>query len=277
MVHQEDFNGFYFKIKNDTIRDNNLTLKSKGLLALMLSFSESWTFSIKHLITLSKCGEKAVRSALSELIKTGYAKKVVIREKNGRFEKYDYIVCQTLQQQKRSDNKQTKESAIPDSLISLIPKDQWNTRIGCKKICEKIMQKKGLKAVKYYIEYANSYKTIESYGAVIYEAFKRCDYESHLTIYNEKKKKSLKKAMVQEEIRKKAWVAEQENIQIQTELDSKNRTIQELDKQTITELDAYLHSRKDEMNSQFKRCLNKGKLTVLRRDYYNDFVNSRNR
>jgi hypothetical protein len=275
MVLPEKLNGFYFKMKNDTIRDNNLTLKSKGLLALMLSFSESWTFSIKHLITLSKCGEKAVRSALSELIKAGYAKKVVIRKENGRFEKYDYIVCQTLQQQKRSDNKQTKESAIPQNLVSLIPIEQWNTKIGCKKICEKIMHEKGLKAVEYYIEYANSYKTIESYGAVIYEAFKRCDYDSHLKQQDEKEKTSLKKEVIKEKKRKKKWATEQESIRNKTELESKKTEIEKLDKQTLTEFDVYLHSREDEMIKPYKKRLNQGNLDLLRQLYYNDFVNSR--
>lgn len=65
-------------VGNQAARDPNLSLKAKGLLLLMLSFSEGWTYRMSHIETLSADKEHATKSALRELMTAGY----VLREKN---------------------------------------------------------------------------------------------------------------------------------------------------------------------------------------------------
>ena len=73
-----------FKDKNYTVmsnihlRDKNLSLKAKGLLSLMLSLPDNWSYSLAGLCAICKESETAVKSALNELKINGYV--VVNRE-----------------------------------------------------------------------------------------------------------------------------------------------------------------------------------------------------
>ena len=55
----------YTTICNRIFKDRRLSLKAKGLLAMLLSFSDSWNLSIKGLIAILKEGETAIRSIQS--------------------------------------------------------------------------------------------------------------------------------------------------------------------------------------------------------------------
>lgn len=81
----------YTTIANYPLRDKNLSLKAKGLIALMLSLPDDWDYSIAGLVTQVKEGRTAVTSALDELIKNGYVIREAIRE-NGRISDWNYTV-----------------------------------------------------------------------------------------------------------------------------------------------------------------------------------------
>ena len=66
-------------MSNYHLRDRNLTLKTKGLLSIMLSLPEDWDYSIKGLVSICKENETAVRSALKELETNGYLTREKIR------------------------------------------------------------------------------------------------------------------------------------------------------------------------------------------------------
>ena len=67
-----------FKDKNYTVmsnihlRDKNLSLKAKGLLSLMLSLPDDWSYSLAGLCAICKESETAVKSSLNELKTNGY-------------------------------------------------------------------------------------------------------------------------------------------------------------------------------------------------------------
>lgn len=64
----------YTSIANAVLEDTALSFKARGLLAYLLSRPENWTIHINHLATLSPHeGKDAIRSALRELVTTGYA------------------------------------------------------------------------------------------------------------------------------------------------------------------------------------------------------------
>lgn len=78
----------YTVISNTHLRDKRLSLKSKGLLTMMLSLPDNWDYSINGLVAICKEGKDGVRTALDELKANGYLIISKERESSGR---YTYI------------------------------------------------------------------------------------------------------------------------------------------------------------------------------------------
>ena len=85
----------YTTICNRIFKDRRLSLKAKGLLAMLLSFSDNWNLSIKGLITILKEGETAIRSTMNELIKHGYVERERVKNKKGVLIGIDYTVFES--------------------------------------------------------------------------------------------------------------------------------------------------------------------------------------
>lgn len=84
----------YTALSNNCVRSTRLSLKAKGLLALMLSLPDDWEYSVKGLAALCLEGECAIESALSELKRERYLivnKRLPNETESKRFE-YEYIV-----------------------------------------------------------------------------------------------------------------------------------------------------------------------------------------
>lgn len=87
----------WFSISRHPLEDPKLSLKSKGLWAYCMSKPNGWTFHINQLSTVSQAdGKHSVYSAIKELIKNGYVKKIQTNEK-GKFGKVDYIIFEECQ------------------------------------------------------------------------------------------------------------------------------------------------------------------------------------
>ena len=84
----------YTTICNRIFKDRRLSLKAKGLLAMLLSFSDSWKLSINGLEAILKEGKASIRTTINELIKYGYVEKEHIRE-DGMFMGVDYTVFES--------------------------------------------------------------------------------------------------------------------------------------------------------------------------------------
>ena len=69
-------------LSNDFLRDENLSLKSKGLLAYILSLPDDWKIYFEEVANHHKNGITAVRNAWKELEKNGYARTVKIPNDN---------------------------------------------------------------------------------------------------------------------------------------------------------------------------------------------------
>ena len=61
-------------IPNSLLRNESLSLRARGLLSLMLSYSENWVFYKSHLQKVACLGRDAFDSAWSELIEAKYLK-----------------------------------------------------------------------------------------------------------------------------------------------------------------------------------------------------------
>ena len=83
-------NANYTTISNVFLRDKELSLKAKGLLATILSLPENWDFSIKGICATIKEGTTAVYSAIDELKEHGYCKVVTNRNEKGMIVGNDY-------------------------------------------------------------------------------------------------------------------------------------------------------------------------------------------
>ena len=62
----------FTRVPNTAIEDPNLDLKALGLLVLMLSKPDGWTFRERNLAEAAGVGREAVRTAMRRLIEAGY-------------------------------------------------------------------------------------------------------------------------------------------------------------------------------------------------------------
>lgn len=80
-------------VDNYALRDENLSLKSRGLLVSMLSLPDDWTFSENGLMEIfPKDGQTSIRSGLKELEQQGYLVRNRTRDEHGRISKVEWII-----------------------------------------------------------------------------------------------------------------------------------------------------------------------------------------
>lgn len=82
----------YTVMSNYHLKDKNLTLKSKGLLSMILSLPDEWNYTTRGLAAISKEGVDAIGSALKELETAGYIVRHQLRGANGRITDTEYII-----------------------------------------------------------------------------------------------------------------------------------------------------------------------------------------
>jgi len=70
----------FTRIPNSAIADDQLDLKALGLLVLMLSKPDGWTFRERHLAEAGGVGRDALRSAMKKLIDAGYVHRSRVAE-----------------------------------------------------------------------------------------------------------------------------------------------------------------------------------------------------
>lgn len=85
--------GNYTSSSNYHLQDMTLSMKARGLLSMMLSYSDSWKFSKEGLASRCKESIGAVNSALKELQKSGYLEiKKQTRNADGSFSDSEYLI-----------------------------------------------------------------------------------------------------------------------------------------------------------------------------------------
>lgn len=87
----------YTVMSNSHFKEKGMSLKSKGLLSLMLSLPENWDYSISGLVALSQDGKDSISNALKELERFGYLTRTQCLDEKGRFDGYDYNIYETKQ------------------------------------------------------------------------------------------------------------------------------------------------------------------------------------
>lgn len=93
-IRQRPRRGFTH-LPNETVRDPELSLAAKGLLAILLSLPDGWVYRLGPIQEMSRNGRDATRSALAELITAGYVTRVPARREDGRVYGWDYEISDT--------------------------------------------------------------------------------------------------------------------------------------------------------------------------------------
>ena len=82
----------YTVMSNHHLKNQQLSLKAKGLLSMMLSFPDDWNYSERGLAAICKEGVDAIHSAIKELEKAGYMERHQLRGKGGRIIDTEYVI-----------------------------------------------------------------------------------------------------------------------------------------------------------------------------------------
>ena len=85
----------YTVISNHHLRDTGLSLKSKGLLSMMLSLPEDWNYTTRGLAKICKEGTDSIGSALKELERAGYIVRNRLRDSKGKIVDVEYVIYET--------------------------------------------------------------------------------------------------------------------------------------------------------------------------------------
>lgn len=81
----------FTQVPNELLTDTTISLKAKGLYALMYSKPDNWTFYEGALARESRDGKEAVSTGLDELVRAGWLRRSGGREEgSNRFCAYDY-------------------------------------------------------------------------------------------------------------------------------------------------------------------------------------------
>ena len=82
----------YTVMSNHHLKDTGLSLKSKGLLSIMLSLPESWNYTTRGLAAICREGVDAIGSAIRELEAAGYIVRRLLRGDDGRITDTEYVI-----------------------------------------------------------------------------------------------------------------------------------------------------------------------------------------
>lgn len=82
----------YTVMSNHHLKDTGLTLKSKGLLSMILSLPDDWNYTTRGLASICKEGVDAIGAALKELETAGYIVRTQLRDARGRISDTEYVI-----------------------------------------------------------------------------------------------------------------------------------------------------------------------------------------
>ena len=105
----------YTVMSNHHLRDKALSLKSKGLLSMMLSLPEDWNYTTRGLAKICKEGVDAIGGALRELEAAGYIVRHQMRDRQGRISDTEYVIYE--QPQPKAPDTPQPDTASPDTEI----------------------------------------------------------------------------------------------------------------------------------------------------------------
>lgn len=89
---KNNFNKNFTQIPNEVLNDEELSLKSKGLLAYLISKDDNWNFSAERISTQNNDGKASVNAGLKELENLGYLIRRKLKNEKGSFVGIEYEI-----------------------------------------------------------------------------------------------------------------------------------------------------------------------------------------
>ena len=91
-VFRVEKNSGYTVMSNHHLRNQELSLKAKGLLSQMLSLPDNWDYTLKGMSLINREKIDAIREAIRKLERAGYIVRSRERDEKGRLRGADYII-----------------------------------------------------------------------------------------------------------------------------------------------------------------------------------------
>lgn len=142
----------FTQIPNEWLRDNTLSLRARGLLALLMSHKAGYSVTHKSLAATNPEGLTAIQGAVIELRAAGYLEVRKERGRGGRIDGWTWILCDPAQKKSRSlpeldlpdldnpalaqpdvDNRHLKEAQLQEHSLTNDLVTTPSTRAGDKK------------------------------------------------------------------------------------------------------------------------------------------------
>lgn len=82
----------FVQIPNSILTSPDISLKAKGILALMLSLPDNWKFSIEGIASKCKESKECIGSAIKELESAGYIKRTMMHGVDGKITGMEYEI-----------------------------------------------------------------------------------------------------------------------------------------------------------------------------------------
>lgn len=107
----------------EVARDGRLSLASRGLLALMASLPDDWSYTVAGLAQVAQCSKYKVRELLGELETVGYLTREQSHDQGGRFGGSVYVLQDDAPAgapplSEKSDNGETKKQPLSENAVN---------------------------------------------------------------------------------------------------------------------------------------------------------------
>lgn len=132
-------------LANETLRNPKLTLRARGLLALLLSYPDNWRTSSTSLALVCPDGRDAIRTALRELDTAGYLRRIKTQDEAGRWttDTFVYDTPQTSTASSPACPQPTPGNPTPESQAILerpikknhVKESSLSSRVRTERIC----------------------------------------------------------------------------------------------------------------------------------------------
>lgn len=118
----------FVQIPNSILINPNISLKAKGILALMLSLPTNWDFSIGGIASKCKESRDCISAAIKELETAGYIKRTKFRGADGIIMKMEYEIFEepyTARKSKAHSDQPCEEIPCTEKLITDNPTTEY--------------------------------------------------------------------------------------------------------------------------------------------------------
>ena len=117
-IHKEDN---YVIVDKAFLLNEKISLKAKGLLALLLSYPDDWQFYEAEIVQHAADKANSLSSGLKELIENGYIVRKLGKDETGKFKGYEYHIYEKPITEKPIMEKPITENPITEKPITEKP------------------------------------------------------------------------------------------------------------------------------------------------------------